>query len=84
MEIRSGGVLLAGDLRPLTTGGRELLRLLASRGGQAVDRAELLALLPDATSAHAVEVAIARLREALGAPGLVSTVVKRGYRLEMS
>ncbi len=32
-------------------------------------------------SGHAVEAAVARLREALGGIDLVQTVVKRGYRL---
>jgi uroporphyrinogen-III synthase len=32
---------------------------------------------------HAVETAVARLRAALGTPGLVQTVVKRGYRLAL-
>lgn len=32
---------------------------------------------------HAVDVAIARTRETLGVPGLIRTVVKRGYRLEV-
>ncbi|GGV31511.1 uroporphyrinogen III methyltransferase [Actinomadura cremea] len=30
---------------------------------------------------HAVEMAVARLRRGLGSPGIVETVVKRGYRL---
>ncbi|MER5522663.1 winged helix-turn-helix domain-containing protein, partial [Streptomyces sp. NPDC002763] len=32
---------------------------------------------------HAVETAMARLRTALGAPKLIQTVVKRGYRLAL-
>ncbi|MGC5617110.1 uroporphyrinogen-III synthase [Georgenia sp. Z1491] len=84
LEVRSGGAVLSGELVPLTSGGRELLRLLIAHGGRTVDRAALLEALPAATSAHAAEVAIARLREALAAPGLISTVVKRGYTLEMA
>jgi uroporphyrinogen-III synthase len=30
---------------------------------------------------HTAEVAVARLREAVGCPGLVQTVIKRGYVL---
>ena len=45
-------------------------------------RKQLLRLLPVAgADAHAVEVAIGRLRSALGARELIVTVVKRGYRL---
>jgi uroporphyrinogen-III synthase len=32
---------------------------------------------------HAVEVAVARVREAVGVPDLIKTVVKRGYRLNV-
>lgn len=39
-------------------------------------------MLPRAgQNSHAVEVAVARIREALGDMGIVKTVVKRGYRL---
>ncbi len=34
-------------------------------------------------SAHAVEVAVARTREALGGTDLIRTVYKRGYRLDV-
>ncbi|HEY7046935.1 MAG TPA: winged helix-turn-helix domain-containing protein [Jatrophihabitantaceae bacterium] len=44
--------------------------------------AQLLATLPsDGPDEHAVEVAIGRLRTALGDARIVQTVVKRGYRL---
>jgi uroporphyrinogen-III synthase len=47
-----------------------------------VSREELLAQLPGGgDDTHAVETAMARLRSALGAPNIVQTVVKRGYRL---
>ena len=50
--------------------------------GHVVSRPELLAALPSgqASSEHAVEMAVARLRAAIGTR-LVQTVVKRGYRL---
>ena len=45
---------------------------------------ELLEALPrSVANPHAVEVAIARVREALDAPELIKTVVKRGYRLNV-
>ena len=34
-------------------------------------------------SGHAVEVAVARTREALGGTDLIRTVYKRGYRLDV-
>lgn len=50
-----------------------------------IPRATIVEALPRTTrSTHAVEMSIARLREALGHPDLISTVVKRGYRLEVA
>ena len=43
---------------------------------------DLLGALPGSgTDTHAVETAVLRLRTALGDKNIVSTVVKRGYRL---
>ena len=39
--------------------------------------------LPRGADEHAVEMAVARLRAALGGPAFVQTVVKRGYRLRV-
>jgi nitrite reductase/ring-hydroxylating ferredoxin subunit len=39
---------------------------------------------PGNADEHAVEAAIARLRSSLGAPKVVQTVVKRGYRLALA
>lgn len=59
-----------------------VLRKLIVRPGQVVSRRELLSLTPgDGNDEHAVEVAVGRLRAALGDPKIVLTVVKRGYRL---
>jgi hypothetical protein len=50
-----------------------------------VPRADLLAELPGGgADEHAVEAAIARLRSSLGAPKVVQSVVKRGYRLALA
>ena len=59
-----------------------VLHALAVNPGHVVSRRELLACLPtgSATSEHAVEMAVARLRAAIGTR-VVQTVVKRGYRL---
>ena len=59
-----------------------LLRALAAAPGHVVSRDELGRLLGgDGCDGHAVEVAVGRLRAALGDPALIATVVKRGYRL---
>ncbi len=52
--------------------------------GGTVSREELQSALPRSVSnTHAVEVAVARLRETIGVPDLIKTVVKRGYRLNV-
>ncbi|MEU6847752.1 uroporphyrinogen-III synthase [Streptomyces sp. NPDC046716] len=84
MEIRGHAVLVDGELRPVPPAGMSLLRALARRPGWVVSRADLLRALPGAgRDEHAVETAMARLRSALGAPKLIQTVVKRGYRLSL-
>jgi len=82
LELRGQAALVDGELRPVPPAGMALLRALARRPGWVVPRAELLRALPGSgDDEHAVETAMARLRAALGAPRLVATVVKRGYRL---
>ncbi|MGV9994351.1 uroporphyrinogen-III synthase [Streptomyces sp. NPDC003374] len=84
MEVRGHAVLVDGELRPVPPAGMALLRALARRPGWVVSRAELLRALPGTgRDEHAVETAMARLRTALGAPKLIQTVVKRGYRLAL-
>ncbi|MFE3264355.1 uroporphyrinogen-III synthase [Streptomyces sp. NPDC059215] len=84
VEIRGHAVLVGGALRPVPPAGMSLLRALARRPGWVVARAELLRALPGSgRDEHAVETAMARLRGALGVPGLIQTVVKRGYRLAL-
>ncbi|MER6447449.1 uroporphyrinogen-III synthase [Streptomyces venezuelae] len=84
VEIRGHAVLVDARLRPVPPAGMALLRALARRPGWVVPRAELLRALPGAgRDEHAVETAMARLRVALGAPNLIQTVVKRGYRLSL-
>ncbi|MFF5535587.1 uroporphyrinogen-III synthase [Streptomyces cinerochromogenes] len=84
VEIRGHAVLVDGALKPVPPAGMSLLRALARRPGWVVARADLLRALPGAgRDEHAVETAMARLRTALGAPKLIQTVVKRGYRLAL-
>jgi uroporphyrinogen-III synthase len=59
-----------------------LLRELISRPGHVISRSGLLKVTPgEGGDEHAVEVAVGRLRTALGDPRIIQTVVKRGYRL---
>lgn len=84
VEIRGHAVLVDDELRPVPPAGMALLHALARRPGWVVARADLLRALPGSgTDEHAVETAMARLRTSLGAPRIVQTVVKRGYRLAL-
>ncbi|MFH9401474.1 uroporphyrinogen-III synthase [Streptomyces sp. NPDC017638] len=84
VEIRGHAVVVDGELKPVPPAGMSLLRALARRPGWVVPRADLLRALPGAgRDEHAVETAMARLRTSLGAPKLIQTVVKRGYRLAL-
>ena len=82
LDIRGQAVVVDGRLAPLTGAGMALLRELSVRPGHVVSRADLLRVSPgDGGDNHAVEVAVGRLRAALGDPRIIQTVVKRGYRL---
>jgi uroporphyrinogen-III synthase len=82
MDVRGHAVVLDGKLIPLTGASMALLRELTTRPGHVVSRARLLKIAPgDGGGEHAVEVAVGRLRAALGDPRIIQTVVKRGYRL---
>ncbi|MEV4614044.1 uroporphyrinogen-III synthase [Kitasatospora sp. NPDC049258] len=84
LELRGQAALVDGELRPVPPAGMALLHALARRPGWVVPRAELLGVLPGSGGdEHAVESAMARLRTVLGTPGLIATVVKRGYRLAL-
>jgi uroporphyrinogen-III synthase len=82
LEVRGHAVILDGQLVALPPGSMAVLRALARRPGRVLSRSELLGVLPGAGSdEHAVEMAVTRLRSALGGVRVVQTVVKRGYRL---
>lgn len=84
LEIRGTCVVVDGNIREVSPAGMATMRALAARPGTVVSRRELLAALPGSGSdTHAVETAVLRLRTALGDRHIVSTVVKRGYRLAL-
>jgi uroporphyrinogen-III synthase len=84
IELRSTGVVLEGRHIPLSRSGTDIVAALFDARGGVVSRGRLQAALPrSGDNTHAVEMAVARLREALGVPDLVKTVVKRGYRLNV-
>ncbi|MFF0868773.1 uroporphyrinogen-III synthase [Nonomuraea sp. NPDC003560] len=85
LEVRGHAVVVDGDLRPLPPAPMAVLKRLADKPGHVVSRADLRTVLPGSaardSAEHAVEMAVTRLRRALGPAGIVETVVKRGYRL---
>ncbi|GIH12189.1 uroporphyrinogen III methyltransferase [Rugosimonospora africana] len=81
--LRGHAALVDGKLRPLAPAPMAVLRALAATPGRVLSRAALLTSLPRGADEHAVEMAVARLRAALGGSAFVQTVVKRGYRLRV-
>ncbi len=82
IKVRGHAVVVDGEVRPVPPVPMAVLRALSAQPGRVLSRAELLPALPGTgADEHAVEMAVARLRTALGDARLVQTVVKRGYRL---
>jgi uroporphyrinogen-III synthase len=81
LDVRGHAVVIDDRLVPLTGASIALLRELTTRPGHVVSRADLLKITPGEGGEHAVEVAMGRLRTALGDPRIIQTVMKRGYRL---
>lgn len=83
VTLRGHAAVVNGVLKPLAPGPMAVLRALAEARGRVLSRAALLRVLPRGADEHAVEMAVARLRAALGGTTYVQTVVKRGYRLAL-
>lgn len=83
VTLRGHAAVVDGALRPLAPAPMAVLRALAAAPGRVLSRAALLTALPRGADEHAVEMAVARLRAALGGSAYVQTVVKRGYRLRV-
>lgn len=82
LQVRGTGVVIDGRFRSLPPAPMAVLRTLLRRPGHVMSLGTLLAALPgDSEDAHSVEMAVRRLRLALGDPRCVENVVKRGYRL---
>lgn len=85
LRLLADSVLVDGAEAPLTPAPLAILQTLAEKPGAVVSRHELLAALPrgavsSGSGDHAVDMAVARLRAAVGTK-VVQTVYKRGYRL---
>jgi uroporphyrinogen-III synthase len=83
--LHGDDVLLDGVAVRLSPAPAAVLQALIANPGSVVSRRALLAMLPSGTagSEHAVDMAVGRLRAALGTR-TVQTVVKRGYRLAVA
>jgi uroporphyrinogen-III synthase len=83
VELRGTVAVVAGTPVRLTPTSLSLFRALVAANGAVVSRRELSVALDGGCDEHAMEVSLSRLRQSLGTPGLVATVVKRGYRLDV-
>ncbi|SDT71103.1 uroporphyrinogen-III synthase [Actinoplanes derwentensis] len=83
LVLRGHAAVVDGELRPLAPAPMAVLRALATSPGRVLSRAALLQTLPRGADEHAVEMAVARLRAGLAVPGVIQTVVKRGYRIPL-
>jgi uroporphyrinogen-III synthase len=83
LEVRGHAVLIDGRLHPLAPASMAILASLAASPGAVVSKDRLAAGLPRGNDVHAVDVAIARLRTALGSANHIETIIKRGYRLRV-
>ena len=82
VDVRSHAVVVDGRIVCLPPAPMAVLTALVAQPGRVLTRQELLARLPGGgTDEHAVEMAVTRLRAALGVAAIVQTIVKRGYRL---
>lgn len=81
VELRGQQIQVDGRYVTLTPHQRALVRVLIEADGRTLSRAEIGAALPEPLDAPAVDMAVSRVRRALPTPGLVRTVVKRGYRI---
>lgn len=82
-EIRGHAVLIDGAPCTLAPAAMAILGALAEKPGKVVSKDQLIEALPRGNDGHAVDVAVARLRTALGSGRPIETVIKRGYRLRV-
>ena len=68
LQVRGFGAVLDGRMIELPPGPIAVLRELSRRPGHVVPRSDLICSLPGGGGGHAVEMAVTRLRAALGAP----------------
>jgi uroporphyrinogen-III synthase len=83
VELRGRTVRIGDRQTRLGPTAVAIFRRLADAEATVLSRDQLSAGLIDGSDPHALEVAISRLRRNLGVPQLISTVIKRGYRMNV-
>jgi uroporphyrinogen-III synthase len=79
-----GTVVRIGERRvPLTPGQIAVFGPIFRARGAVVSREQLSRILVGTLDDHVLDMALSRLRSTLDAPGLIATVVKRGYRIDV-
>lgn len=82
VSMRAAAVVVDDTALELSGSSLALMKAMTRIPGKVISRTELLDELPGGgTDTHAVEMAVTRLRTALGDAKMIQTVVKRGYRL---
>lgn len=84
VEVRGRSVSVDGRRAAMTPSQIGLLRVLLLARGRAMSRAEIGLSLREPLDDHAVDMAVSRTRKALPVDGLITTVVKRGYRIAVA
>lgn len=82
-QLRGRTLSLNDEQCELSPAQTEIVRCLLEAGGSVVSRDELGAVLPAVSSKHALDMTLSRLRRSLPHPELITTVIKRGYRLNV-
>ena len=83
LQLRGTVVRIGERAVPLTPAQLAVFRPIFRAGGAVVPRDRLSRILVGSPDDHVLDMALSRLRSVLDAPGLVSTVVKRGYRINV-
>lgn len=81
LELRGRLAVVNGERVSLSPVGLALFRTLVAAEGATVSRAALAQSAPEPLDDHAVDVALSRLRQALPESRIITTVIKRGYRI---
>ncbi len=84
LELRGKVARVSGAPVALGPVSLALFRTLVAAEGCIVPRDVLAGAAPEPLDAHAVDMAISRLRSALPDPRIVATVIKRGYRIAVA